>query len=104
MERFFQKQNNILDFALLQVAREGDVMLMEKLLERITNVQQKKKRVNSKDESKLTPIHYAARYNHYHMIEFLIKNGASKLIVSVVLQPGPSLWRAIGDQVLSQFF
>ena len=55
-------------------------MLMEKLLERITNVQQKKKRVNSKDESKLTPIHYAARYNHYHMIEFLIENGASKSI------------------------
>ena len=53
-------------------------MLMEKLLERYTQQQQKKKRLNAKDESKLTPIHYAARYNHYHMIQFLITNGASK--------------------------
>jgi len=53
-------------------------MLMEKLLERLPNMQQRKKRLNAKDESKLTPMHYAARYSHYHMIDFLIKNGASK--------------------------
>ena len=55
-------------------------MLMEKLLSRITKIQQKKKRLNSKDETKSTPMHYAARYQHYHMIEFLIKNGASEMI------------------------
>uniref|UniRef100_H2Y8X8 Ion transport domain-containing protein n=1 Tax=Ciona savignyi TaxID=51511 RepID=H2Y8X8_CIOSA len=33
--------------------------------------------MNEKDDGKLTPMHYAARYNHYHMISFLIKNGAS---------------------------
>jgi len=51
---------------------------MEKLLERISQLAQRKKRLNQKDDSKLTPMHYAARYNHYHMIEYLIKNGASK--------------------------
>ena len=65
-------------FFNLQAAREGDVMLMEKLLERLPNMQQRKKRLNAKDDAKLTPMHYAARYSHYHMIDFLIKNGASK--------------------------
>ena len=51
---------------------------MEKLMERYTQQQQKKKRLNAYDESKLCPIHYAARYNHYHMIQYLINNGASK--------------------------
>nr|XP_018668223.2 transient receptor potential cation channel subfamily A member 1 homolog isoform X2 [Ciona intestinalis] len=69
--------SDLANLTLHQVAREGDVMLMEKLLERISTMQQKKKRLNEKDDGKLTPMHYAARYNHYHMISYLIKNGAS---------------------------
>jgi len=59
------------------VAREGDVLLMEKVLERIQNPQLRKKKLNSKDESKLAPLHYAARYSHYEMMKFLINQGAS---------------------------
>ena len=62
------------------MAREGDVQLMEKLLERMQNPQLRKKKINSRDDSKLAPIHYAARYNHYDMLKFLINQGASEYI------------------------
>ena len=63
---------------MLQVAREGNVQLMEKLLERLSNPNLRKKKINAKDEEKMAPIHYAARYSHYDMLEFLINNGAGK--------------------------
>lgn len=49
-------------------------------MEKYSNNAQKKKRLNQKDDNKLTPLHYAARYNHYHMLSYLIKNGASMMI------------------------
>ncbi|CAK8698608.1 transient receptor potential cation channel subfamily A member 1-like isoform X2 [Clavelina lepadiformis] len=70
-------QSDLANLTFHQVAREGDVMLMEKLLERLPHVQQRKKRLNARDDGKLTPMHYAARYHHYHMINFLISNGAN---------------------------
>ena len=51
--------------------------LMEKLLEKVPQ-HMRKKRLNAKDDGKLTAIHYATRYNHYQMIDYLIKNGASE--------------------------
>lgn len=63
---------------ILQAAREGDVAIIERLMEKYQTNQAKKKRLNSRDDSKLTPLHYAARYCHYHMLQYLLKNGASK--------------------------
>nr|XP_039268134.1 transient receptor potential cation channel subfamily A member 1 homolog isoform X2 [Styela clava] len=60
-----------------QAAREGDVAIIERLMEKYQTNQQRKKRINSKDDSKLTPLHYAARYTHYHMLQYLLKNGAN---------------------------
>ena len=51
---------------------------MEKLLDRTANTHLRKKKVNSKDDTKLTPLHYAVRYFHYEMMKLLINNGAGE--------------------------
>merc|ERR1739842_39930 len=68
--------SELANLTLHQVAREGDVTLMDKLLEKVQQ-HQRKKRLNAYDDTKLTAIHYATRYNHYHMISYLIKQGAN---------------------------
>lgn len=37
------------------------------------------KRLAAKDAERHTPLHYAARYNHFDMCKFLVELGASKL-------------------------
>jgi len=61
-----------------QAAREGNIEALEWMMEKIPHLQVRKKRLNQRDDSKLTPLHYAARYNHRRMIEYLVENGASK--------------------------
>jgi len=51
--------------------------MLDKLLERLPQ-KNRKKILNQCDECKLTPLHYAARYNQKLMIEALLKNGAGK--------------------------
>ena len=60
------------------MAREGDVTRMEKLLEKFQNPNLRRKKINAGDETKLAPIHYAARYGQYDMLVFLISNGAGR--------------------------
>ncbi|XP_070568396.1 transient receptor potential cation channel subfamily A member 1 homolog isoform X2 [Ptychodera flava] len=64
----------ILHVSIHQAARDGDVDLMKRLIATFTN---KKKRINMKDEDQMTPLHYAARYNHYHIVRVLVENGAN---------------------------
>lgn len=65
-------------FKFLQVARDGNIALMEKLINyhHATLHHPKKKKINAKDEGDLTPLHYAAKHHQYPMIKFLIDNGA----------------------------
>lgn len=37
-----------------------------------------KKKINLKDEDDLTPLHYAARYNHLEVVQLLIESGAGR--------------------------
>jgi len=39
-----------------------------------------KKKINVLDEDDLTPLHYAARYNHLNMVRLLLENHAGKLL------------------------
>ena len=60
------------------MAREGDIHTILKLLDRITSNQQRKKKINQKDDVKLAPLHYASRYSHYKIMRILIDNGAGQ--------------------------
>ncbi|XP_078001472.1 transient receptor potential cation channel subfamily A member 1 homolog isoform X2 [Glandiceps talaboti] len=64
----------ILHISLHQASRDGDVDLMKRLLANITS--NKKKRINMHDDEKMSPLHLAARYNHYHIVRLLVDNGA----------------------------
>ena len=81
-KHYFQKMRSLFNRNRLtlcfQIAKTGEVDLLEKLLDRIPNPQLRKKKANSKDDLKLTPLHYAARYYHFHAMSFLIENGASE--------------------------
>ena len=39
-----------------------------------------RKRVNQYDEDDLTPLHYAARYNHLSVVKLLVQAGASEFL------------------------
>ncbi len=61
------------------MAREGNVEMMERVLERFAQTKSaKKKKLNSKDDNDLTPLHYAARYHQYAMMQCLVYHGASE--------------------------
>uniref|UniRef100_H2XSA9 Transient receptor potential cation channel subfamily A member 1 homolog n=1 Tax=Ciona intestinalis TaxID=7719 RepID=H2XSA9_CIOIN len=63
------------EHSLHQIARDGDVDLMVKLLDRLTP-SRAAKRLNKKDGDRFTPLHYAARYNHLQMCRLLVSRGA----------------------------
>ncbi|XP_046335737.2 transient receptor potential cation channel subfamily A member 1 homolog isoform X1 [Haliotis rufescens] len=59
---------------LVQCAREGDASTLEAIINALgKNVE---KHVNSQDENSLTPLHYAAQYNHPDVVDILLKNKA----------------------------
>uniref|UniRef100_A0ABM0LZY0 Transient receptor potential cation channel subfamily A member 1 homolog n=1 Tax=Saccoglossus kowalevskii TaxID=10224 RepID=A0ABM0LZY0_SACKO len=64
----------ILHVSLHQGARDGNIDLMKRLVANITT--NKKKRINLLDDDKMTPLHYAARYNNYHIVTLLVEHGA----------------------------
>lgn len=39
-----------------------------------------KKKINMIDEDDLTPLHYAARYNHLGMVKLLVENHAGEYV------------------------
>ena len=62
---------------LLQVAREGDSDAMRHLLDSLLNQPQRlQRRLNQLDSERLSPLHYAARYNRLDTLRLLIKYGA----------------------------
>ena len=59
-----------------QLARDGDVEITKKYLQYMTgNI---KKKVNVHDDEDVSPVHYAARYNHVQIVKLLVEAGASK--------------------------
>ncbi|KAF6035908.1 hypothetical protein EB796_005784 [Bugula neritina] len=70
------EQSDALTSTLHQCARDGDE---ESLLILLTHLGDRVKRmINKWDDNKMTPLHYAARYNHFKIAEILVKNGASE--------------------------
>ena len=60
-----------------QVAREGDHEAMRVLLDSLLNQPQRlQRRLNQLDSERLSPLHYAARYNRLQTVRILIKYGA----------------------------
>lgn len=57
-----------------QCARNGYLDKAQTLLKN----EKVKADINNDDEEGLTPLHYAARYNHFDMLQLLIENGAGK--------------------------
>lgn len=47
-------------------------MLEELLEDSASNAESIQKLVNEKDKDEFSPIHYASRYNHLEIVEFLI--------------------------------
>ncbi|XP_033118085.1 transient receptor potential cation channel subfamily A member 1 homolog isoform X1 [Anneissia japonica] len=58
-----------------QAARDGDVGVMERLLQQLST--NKKRKINALDENNQTALHYAARYNHLPIVTLLVSNGAN---------------------------
>ncbi|KAG1661213.1 Transient receptor potential cation channel subfamily A member 1 [Nymphon striatum] len=63
--------------SLHQAAREGDVESINHYLS-LPNV---KRKINALDEEKLSPLHYASRYNNIEAIELLLANKADVNVV-----------------------
>lgn len=59
---------------LHQVARDGDVIAMRNMLEALGPLA--RHHVNHLNEDRLSPLHYAARYNHYEMVKLVVEHGA----------------------------
>ncbi|RUS77619.1 hypothetical protein EGW08_014619 [Elysia chlorotica] len=64
-----------LNLTLHQCARDGDEYNMKILLQNLDSHVRKK--VNQYDEDDLTPLHYAARYNHLSVVKLLVQAGAN---------------------------
>ncbi|XP_060585014.1 transient receptor potential cation channel subfamily A member 1 homolog isoform X3 [Ruditapes philippinarum] len=59
-------------FNLLQCARNNYVDAAQRLMKDEKCL----KEINNEDEEGLTPLHYAARYNHFTIVKLLVENGA----------------------------
>ncbi|XP_046573761.1 transient receptor potential cation channel subfamily A member 1 homolog isoform X1 [Haliotis rubra] len=59
---------------MVQCAREGDASTLEAIINALGK--DIEKHVNSQDEIGLTPLHYAAQYNHPDVVDILLKNKA----------------------------
>ena len=64
---------------VLQAAREGRKDIVEQRINKLRrHGAQKLRRLNKKDENKLTALHYAVRYGHIEVVKLLIDAGACK--------------------------
>ncbi|XP_064648007.1 transient receptor potential cation channel subfamily A member 1 homolog isoform X2 [Lineus longissimus] len=64
-----------LNITLHQCARDGNPDIMRLLLDQMSQRQLKKK-INKRDEDFQSPLHYAARYNHFGIVKLLVERGA----------------------------
>ena len=60
----------------VQLAKDGEYILLERVLERMSAVRAQKK-CNKKDRDRYAPLHYAVRYCHVEASKVLVKYGAS---------------------------
>ncbi|XP_041352044.1 transient receptor potential cation channel subfamily A member 1 homolog [Gigantopelta aegis] len=68
------ESSEALNLTLHQCARDGNLYNMKILLRHLGgNV---KRKINLHDDDELSPLHYAARYNHLNVIKLLLENGA----------------------------
>ena len=58
---------------MFQCARNGYVDMAELLL-----AEKKRNDIYGVDEEGLTPLHYAAKNNHFKIVQLLVQNGASE--------------------------
>ncbi|XP_033741695.1 transient receptor potential cation channel subfamily A member 1 homolog [Pecten maximus] len=71
------ESGELLNFTLHQCARNGDVRSTQILISQIkSSAKNTFKKINVRDEDKITPLHYAARYNHKAVAKLLVDNGA----------------------------
>lgn len=67
----------LLLFFIFQLARDGDAITLKRLINQI--MKRKKKALNALDENGISPLHYAARYNHLPVVKMLVDNGAGRI-------------------------
>ncbi|XP_037083097.1 transient receptor potential cation channel subfamily A member 1 homolog isoform X2 [Pollicipes pollicipes] len=73
----FRSSHLDLSKGLHQVAREGDSEMMRRLLDSLLSHNERlQRRLNQLDAERLSPLHYAARYNRLDTVRLLIKYGA----------------------------
>lgn len=71
------ESSELLNFTLHQCARNGDTRSTQILIEQLKSSSKNiYKKINIRDEDKITPLHYAARYNHKGVAKLLVENGA----------------------------
>lgn len=68
-------------FHLRQLARDGETETLEFLLKSLTKVQTRRMLNATTDEEGATPLHLAAKSNHYDVCKKLIEAGASNTII-----------------------
>ncbi|RUS76171.1 hypothetical protein EGW08_016083 [Elysia chlorotica] len=68
------ESSEALNLTLHQCARDGDEYNMRILIRNLDSHVRKK--INQFDEDDLTPLHYAARYNHLNVVKLLVEAGA----------------------------
>ena len=64
------------------MARSGKTDKMKLLID---NMYDQEREINAHDEDGLSPLHYAARHDHYDMVKLLVENKAGHLSRSINL-------------------
>lgn len=67
-------------FHLLQAAREGREDIVRKHLAQL-HTSEGKSVLDACDASGFTPLHYAAKFNHFEILQLLVNAGACKFVV-----------------------
>ncbi|XP_041463333.1 transient receptor potential cation channel subfamily A member 1 homolog isoform X1 [Lytechinus variegatus] len=63
-----------LGVTLHQLARDGDAITLKRLINQISK--NRRRTLNALDENGISPLHYAARYNHLAVVKMLVDSGA----------------------------
>ena len=89
---------------VLQAAREGRKDIVEQRINKLRrHGAQKLRRLNKKDENKLTALHYAVRYGHIEVVKLLIDAGACKFPNLLSLQYKLHIYIKISTSIYDQF-
>ena len=75
--QFYQK------LVFLQLARDGEATILNELLKNVPDQQRKRMLNTALEDDGGTPLHLAARHNHYEVCKLLIEYGSSKIVVPI---------------------